>query len=125
MQRLQNCDTTELVPNRKLPAWLRASSRIAAAAIATTTTTITTNAAATAIAAAAITATAAAISTEATSAATATTLTWPRFVDLQHPTGNFPAVELLNRRRRFFLSRHFDKSKTFRLSGVAVFNHTC
>src|SRR5262249_39549985 len=35
----------------------------------------------------------------------------------------FFTVELLNCCRRFFVSRHFHKRKTFRLSGVTICNH--
>ena len=65
------------------------------------------------------------ISVKATSAATTAILAGARFVDLQHPTANFFAVKLVNRRRRFFVSRHFDERETLRLSGVAVFDYLC
>jgi hypothetical protein len=66
----------------------------------------------------------AAITAEVTSAATAATIfARPGFVNLQHPTSNFLAVELLNCRRRFFLGRHFDESETFRSASVAIFNY--
>ena len=93
-----------------LPARLGATSLIAATATAT--------GAATTIAAEA----AAPIAAESTSA-TAAIFAWPGFIHLQHPTGEFLAVELFNRCRRFFLSRHFDEGETFRLSSVAVFNY--
>src|SRR6185503_18115852 len=83
----------------RLPAWLRATSRTAAA-----TTT----------AAAATAATAAAITAKATSTTTATIFAWPGFVDFQGTTANFLSVELFNRCSRFCFRRHFDEGETLR-----------
>jgi hypothetical protein len=97
----------------ELPAWLAATSLTAATAIATEAP-----AAIAAMSAAAVTA-------EATTTTTTAILAWPRFIDLQHPTSDFLAVELLDRCRRFFVSRHFDEREAFGLSCVAVFNDAC
>src|SRR5262245_34266463 len=67
---------------------------------------------------------AAAVTTETTTTSTtAATLTWPSFIDLQRTTSEFLAVELIDRRSSFFLTGHFDKSKSLRLTCVAICNH--
>src|SRR5688572_2626466 len=62
------------------------------------------------------------IVTKATSAATI--FAWFGFIDLQEPTVDFLAIELLNRRIRFVLTGHFDESKASRTSRIAVFHYT-
>src|SRR5688572_1619312 len=89
---------------RMLPARLRATSRIAA-------TTTKAEAAA------------AAITAKATSTTAATIFAWASFVDFQGASGNFFSVELLNRRSRFVVCRHFDEGEAFRLSSVPILDH--
>jgi hypothetical protein len=99
----------------RLPAGLRSTSTAFIAAA--------TKAAAAAVAAEATATTITTAAKTTSAAAAATILARARFVDRQRATGNFPPVKLFNRRRRFIFGRHFDKRKTFRAAGVAIFDH--
>jgi hypothetical protein len=56
---------------------------------------------------------AAAVTAKPTTTTTAAILAWPRFIDLQHPTSDFLAVELLNSCRCFFVRGHFNEGEAF------------
>src|SRR5688572_18151892 len=71
-----------------------------------------------AVSAAAITAEATAIAAKATAAAAI--LAWFGFVNFQSATAQLLAVELIDSRCTFFISRHFDERESSRAARVSV-----